>query len=101
MNKIIYKCSKCGTEMIKTIGSIYGSSTISLKCPECNYSTWVNDTKIECRVCNGEMDKFKEYGDHGHTILKCSKCGNRWVSDTPSYTSGSGWGGKKGGGRSR
>jgi ssDNA-binding Zn-finger/Zn-ribbon topoisomerase 1 len=93
MNKIIYNCSKCGTEMVKTIGEVgsYGGFRIDLKCPECQYSTWKDDHLKNCHSCNGEMDKFKE---GGHTVLRCSKCKKSWISPTPAFPIGGGWNNK-------
>ena len=90
MNKIDYKCSMCGTDMVKTIGTInsYGSVAIGLKCPECQNSWQFNDRVHYCRTCNGEMDKSIE---KGYTVLRCIKCRDSWISPKPSV----GWGRKK------
>ena len=87
MNKIIYDCLRCGTEMVKTIGTFnsYGKVAIGLKCPECQNSLQFDDRINYCRACNGEMDKYIE---KGFTKLRCTKCGESWVSSKPASQCG-------------
>lgn len=98
MNQINYSCPRCGNIMLKTFSNVdaNGSYRIDLKCPDvqCGYKSWRDDRLNYCRSCKGEMNRFINVS--GHTVLKCTKCQNMWVSSTPAFKSGSGWGGKKG-----